>query len=139
MKKMKIIESYMIFKENGEIKKNYFTTSGQAYCNKYGCISVKNQIETLKELIKRMKENDKETNVLLDKWKKTPIEKKNFYTEKYKELNEVNSNIYESYYNLVYTILTNEEVEKLQKQIKYNFMSNLFINKMTELLESKEV
>lgn len=136
---MKIIESYMIFKENGEIKKNYFTTSGQAYCNKYGCISVKNQIETLKELIKRMKENDKETNVLLDKWEKTPIEKKNFYTEKYKELNEVNSNIYESYYNLVYTILTNEEVEKLQKQIKYNFMSNLFINKMTELLESKEV
>ena len=134
---MKIIESYMIFKENGEIKKNYFTTSGQAYCNKYGCISVKNQIETLKELIKRMKENDKETEVLLDKWEKSNSKYK--YTEKYKELNEVNSNIYESYYNLVYTILTNEEVEKLQKQIKYNFMSNSFINKMIELLESKEV
>ncbi len=152
---MKINEMYLIFNENNEIKEHYITTFGQAQCNLYGCISLKQEINLLKELVQHKNENDKEIDILLKKWEQSetkenlkdidnillgcPIKKKSFYTDKFQELENIEQKIYRSYYDTVHVILTNEEVQKIQKSINYNFMSDLFINKMIELLESKEV
>lgn len=150
-----INKMYMIFDKNNELVKNHITTFGLAQCNRYGCISLKQEIESLKELLQHKNENDKEIDILLNKWQQSetkenlqdinnillgcPIKKKSFYTEKFKELETIEQNIYKSYYDTVHVILTNDEVQKIQKSINYDFMSNLFINKMIELLESKEV
>lgn len=152
---MKINEMYLIFDKNNEIVKNYITTSGLAQCNRNGCVSLKQEIDCLKELIHRKNENDKEINILIKKWEQAeskenlndinnillgcPIKKKSFYTEKFQELENIEQNIYKSYYDTVHIILTSEEVQRIQKSINYNFMSELFINKMIEALESKEV
>lgn len=152
---MKINKMYLIFDKNNELVKNYITTSGLAQCNLYGCISLKREIELLKELVQHKKENDKEIDILLNKWEQAetkdnlkdinnillgcPIKKKSFYTEKFQELENIEQNIYKSYYDTVHVILKSEEVEIIQKSINYDFMSDLFINKMVELLESKEV
>lgn len=152
---MKINEMYLIFDKNNELVKNYITTFGQAQCNTYGCISLKQKIDRLKELVQHKKENDKEIDILLNKWQQAEskenlndinnillgcsIKKKSFYTDKFQELKTLEQNIYKSYYDTIHVILTNEEVQKIQKSINYNFMSDLFINKMIELLESKEV
>lgn len=150
---MKINEMYLIFNKNNELVKNYITTFGQAQYNLYGCISLKQEIDSLKNLLKTHEEIEKEIDTLLKKWEQAESNvketlgniitlspyKKSFYSEKYKELSTKESNLYTSYYNLTYTVLTFEEVCKIQKQINYNFMSDLFINKMIELLESKEV
>lgn len=150
---MKINEMYLIFDENNELVKNYITTSGQAMCNRFGCISLKQEIDSLKGLLETHKETEKEIDELLNKWeqaetnaKETAINvlttmpyKKSFYSENYKELSTKESNLYASYHDLVHTILTNEEIDKIQKSIHYDFMSDLFIDKMIELLESKEV
>ena len=53
---MKINEMYLIFDKNNELVKNYFTTSGQAQCNRYGCISLKQEIDSLRDLIKSYEE-----------------------------------------------------------------------------------
>lgn len=151
----KINEMYLIFNKNNELVKNHITTFGQAQCNRYGCISLKRVIELLKELLQHKNENDKEIDILLKKWEQAetkenlqdinnillgcPIKKKSFYTEKFQELETIEQNIYKSYYDTVHVILTNDEIYKIQKSINYDFMSNLFINKMIELLESKEV
>lgn len=152
---MKINKMYLIFDKNNELVKNYITTSGLAQCNLYGCISLEKEIELLRELIQHKKENDKEIDILLNKWEQAetkenlkdinnillgcPIKKKSFYTEKFQELENIEQNIYKSYYDTVHVILKSEEVQEIQKSINYDFMSNLFINKMIELLESKEV
>lgn len=132
----KINNMYLIFNERNELVKNYVTTFGQAHNSLYGCISLKREIELLKELVQHKKEIDKETDILLEKWKQTNI---NSYAEKFKELETIEQNIYKSYYTIVNAILTIDEIQKIQKSINYDFMSELFINKMIELLESKEV
>ncbi len=132
----KINEMYLIFNEKNELVKNYITTFGQAQCNLYGCISLKREIELLKELVQHKKDIDKEMDILLEKWKQSNIIS---YAEKFKELETIEQNVYKSYYNIVNAILTIDEIQKIQKSINYDFMSELFIDKMIELLESKEV
>ncbi len=67
----------------------------------------------------------------------------NYFTNKdfksLEKLEKLDSNIYKTYYDTIFTILTNEEVEQIQKSINYDFMSQTFISKMVELLENKEI
>lgn len=127
---MKISETYMIFNKENKIKWHHFTTSGQAQCNLYGCICLSKLIDSLKNLVdsyeKTMKEFDEVLNTI-----------EGYKQARSYEIKE--DNLYSSYYELVHTILTDEEITKIQKDINYNFMSTPFIDKMVELLESKEV
>lgn len=148
---MKINEMYLIFDKNNELVENYITTFGQAQCNSYGCISLKNEINCLRNLIAIRKETEKEIDILLNKWEQAESKvnqtlnniitlapyKKSFYSKKYKELSKKESNLYTSYHNTVHAILTNEEVSEIQKQINYNFMSDLFIDEMIKILKIK--
>lgn len=127
---MKIKEMYMIFNNESKIKWQYFTTFGQAQCNRYGCISLSSLIDSLKGLVNSYLETQKEEDKILNTINGYR------YVKKYETKTD---NLYSSYYELVHTILTDEEIQKIQKSISYNFMSELFVNKMIELLESKEV
>ena len=149
---MKIKEMYLMFDKNNELKKGV-TPYGQASCNLNGCICIASLIETLKGLVKKHEKTEKDIDILLNKWEQAETSqketlgnmitlkpyKKSFYSEKYKEYSTIENNLYISYHNIIHAILTDDEIHTIQKKINYNFMSNLFINKMTELLESKEV
>ena len=128
---MKIKEMYVIFNKDNTIKKHYITTFGQAGCNLNGCICLDNLVGTLKNLIKSYKTNNENLKQLLNI---KPLDE-----EKLKLLEKKENNLYKSYYDIVFSLLTIEEINKIQKQIEYNFMSDKFINKMVELLESKKV
>ena len=96
-----------------------------------GYICIDNLVGTLKNLIKSYKTNNEELKEALDI--------KPFNKDKVRKLEKKEDNLYKSYYDTVFSLLTVEEINKIQKQIEYNFMSDDFINKMIELLESKEV
>lgn len=128
---MKIKEMYVILNKDNTIKKHYITTFGQASCNLNGCICLDNLVGTLKNLIKSYNTNNEELKRILGI--------KPFNKDKIRTLEKKEDNLYKSYYDTVFSLLTVEEINKIQKQIEYNFMSDNFINKMIELLESKEV
>ncbi len=127
---MKIKEMYMIFDSNNQIKKHYFTTFGQAQCNFNGCICLGKMIDSLKFLVDSYEKTKKRTDEIINN--KENLNRINILESK-------EDNLYKSYYDITHEILTNEEIDQIQKDINYNFMSNTFIDKMVELLESKEV
>lgn len=66
----------------------------------------------------------------------------NNYTEnkiKIEELEKIQDNRYKSYYNGVYAILTKNEVEKIQKEINFNFMSLSFTARLTNTLKYEKL
>lgn len=48
-------------------------------------------------------------------------------------------NLYKSYYNSAYAILTKNEVEQIQKEIGYNFMSLSFTVRLKDLLKYEKL
>ena len=48
-------------------------------------------------------------------------------------------NSYDSYYNIVHSILTNEEIDQIQKEIEYKFMSLSFTSRLKDLLKYEKL
>lgn len=101
-------------------------------------LTINNIIALIKAYIDQMKKYETKLNQLLEEWKQ---DQKNteFYNKKFISLENSIDILYKYYYEDVHAILTIEEINKIQKEINYNFMSDEFYNKMIELLESKEV
>ncbi len=59
--------------------------------------------------------------------------------EEIKRLEKINDNLYRSYYNSVYAILTKDEVEQIQKEIDYNFMSLSFTVSLQDILRCEKL
>lgn len=59
--------------------------------------------------------------------------------EEIEKLEKINDNLYESYYNSAYAILTKDEVEQIQKEIEYNFMSLSFTVRLKDLLKYEKL
>lgn len=97
-----------------------------------------NAVALTKSIIEYRNKLEKEQDSLCNNWEndKNHVD---YYNKKYLELEDKINNLYNDYYKIVYAILTKEEIDKIQKEIHYNFMSEKFYNKMVELLESKEV
>lgn len=153
---MKIKETYMIFDSNNQIKKHYFTTSGQAQCNLYGCICLEKLIDSLKGLLKTYQDIENEMNLLTKEWEKEEskeamqnniinillgykIYEETKFTKKYKELYKKHDKLLNSYSNTIDLLLTVDEIKKITKKNGFTVLNEMFIDKMIELLESKEV
>lgn len=151
-----INEMYLIFDKNNELVKNYITTSGLAQCNRYGCISLKQIIDSLKTLLKTYKEIENEIDLLEKEWEKAESEKsiqneiinimlgrkrekETLFTKKYKELYIKKRNILYSYTSTIDSLITKEEQIKIIRKNGFIALDESFINKTVELLESKEV
>ena len=59
--------------------------------------------------------------------------------EEIEKLEKINDNLYKSYYNSAYAILTKNEVEQIQKEIDYNFMSLSFTVRLKDLLKYEKL
>ena len=151
---MKINEMYLIFDKNNELVKNYITTSGLAQCNKYGCISLKQIIDSLKTLLKTYKKTENEIDLLEKEWEKTEgketmqneivnillelkVKTETLFTKKYKELYIKKRNLLYSYNGTIDLLITKEEQTKIIKRNGFIALNELFIDKIVELLESK--
>ena len=117
---------YLIFDKNNELVKNYITTSGLAQCNKYGCISLKQIIDSLKTLLKTYKKTENEIDLLEKEWEKTEgketmqneivnillelkVKTETLFTKKYKELYIKKRNLLYSYNGTIDLLITKEE------------------------------
>lgn len=104
--------------------------------NKKG-IKINDIIALIKAYLDQMKKYEEKENQLLKEWEQ---DQKNteYYNKKFISLENAIDILYKYYYEDVHAILTIDEINKIQKEIHYNFMSDKFYNKMIELLESKE-
>lgn len=59
-----------------------------------------------------------------------------YYTNEDERLSKIEDNLYNYYYENVYAILTNEEVNEIQKRIGYDFMSVKFVEEMIAYLKN---
>lgn len=94
-------------------------------------INLQNVINNLIDLVRAYQK----TNCLID-------ELFNNYNDnkvKIDELEKIQSNRYQSYYNGVYSILTQDEVNKIQKEINYNFMSLSFTTRLESILKYEKL
>lgn len=94
-------------------------------------VNLQNVVDNLTNLIV----DYQQTNYLIDELFKNFDENKN----KIEELEKIQDNRYKSYYNSVYSILTREEVNKIQKEINYNFMSLSFKVRLEDILKFEKL
>lgn len=94
-------------------------------------VNLQNVLDNLTNLIV----DYQQTNYLIDELFKNFDKNKN----KIEELEKIQDNRYKSYYNSVYSILTREEVNKIQKEIDYNFMSLSFKARLEDVLKFEKL
>lgn len=156
MSKLRIEEMYLRFNEEKEPVKGIMTFGNACCYPGHDVIAVKSLIDTIKGILKSHEEVEQDIDKILKEWEKSEsdhriaqsvqevlthstVTNKSYYSEKFKEFEELENNLYLSYYRLVHTILENDEVQEINKKIGYNFVSNEFINNMIIFLENKEV
>ncbi len=99
-------------------------------------IKINDIIALIKAYLDQMKKYEEKENQLLKEWEQDQKNTK-YYNKKFISLENAIDILYKYYYEDVHAILTIDEINKIQKEINYNFMSDKFYNKMIELLESK--
>lgn len=99
-------------------------------------IKINDIIALTKAYLDQMKKYEEKENQLLKEWEQDK-ENTEFYNKKFISLENAIDILYKYYYENVHAILSDEEINQIQKEINYNFMSDKFYNKMIEKLESK--
>ena len=135
----KIREDYYNFYlklDNNNINK--LEENGKIYTHGIGAngiggeyIRLDHMITSIEEVAKTYQKN----NCIIDELFKDYDKNK----EEIERLESYNDNSYDSYYNIVHSILTNEEIEQIQKEIEYNFMSLSFTSRLEDLLKYEKL
>lgn len=97
-----------------------------------------NKLIKIKSFIDQRKKYEEKQDKILKDWEQDREHTK-YYNKKFIDLENAIDILYRYYYEDIHAILTNEEINQIQREINYNFMSDKFYNKMVEKLESKEV
>lgn len=95
-------------------------------------------IENMQLEVNRINQIEKEHDNLLKEWERD-LNHENYYTKEDKRLSDIEDNLYKSYYENVFAMLTQEEVNQIQKKINYNFMSESFINEVIKYLTTNKL
>ena len=95
-------------------------------------------IENMQLEVNRINQIEKEHDNLLKEWERD-LNHEDYYTKEDKRLSDIEDNLYKSYYESVFAILTQEEVNQIQKKIKYKFMSESFINEAIKYLTTNKL
>lgn len=101
-------------------------------------IKINDIIALIKAYIDQMKKYEEKQDQLLKDWQQNQKYTKE-YNKKYIDLENAIDILYKYYYEDVHAILTIAEINEIQREINYNFMSEKFYDKLIELLERKEV
>ena len=119
-------------------KTNQLEESGIIYTHGIGAngiggeyVNLQNVIDNLTNLII----DYQQTNYLIDEL----FEDYNKNKQQIEKLEKIQDNRYKSYYNGIYAILTCEEVNKIQKEIDYNFMSLSFKARLEDVLKYEKL
>ena len=79
-------------------------------------------IENMQLELNKINQIEKEHDNLLKEWERD-LNHDNYYIKEDKRLSDIEDNLYKYYYEDVFAMLTQEEVNQIQKKINYNFMS----------------
>lgn len=133
---------YCRLDEKGE----HFENTGYIFNYGYGAngiggrdyIRLDHIIENMQLEVERINQIEKEHDNLLKEWERD-LNHENYYTKEDKRLSDIEDNLYKSYYENVFAMLTQEEVTQIQKKINYNFMSESFINEVIKYLTTNKL
>ena len=95
-------------------------------------------IENMQLEVNRINQIEKEHDNLLKEWKNDKTHE-DYYIKEDKRLSDIENNLYKYYYEDVFAMLTQEEVNQIQKKINYNFMSESFINEVIKYLTTNKL
>ena len=133
---------YCRLDEKGEHLEN----TGYIFTHGYGAngiggrdyIRLDHIIEIMQLELEKINKTEKEHDNLLKDWERD-LNHENYYTKEDKRLSDIEDNLYKSYYEDVFAMLTQEEVNQIQKKINYNFMSESFINEVIKYLTTNKL
>lgn len=134
-KNKKLNDAWVKIDSNGNLQNGFYFDID---INKEPSILLTDVIALIKVLFKKRNQLEKEQDKICKLWEK---DKNNtsYYNNEFLKLEHKIDELYKYYYDDVHAILTKDEVNQIQKEINYNFMSEKFYNKMIELLESKGI
>jgi hypothetical protein len=95
-------------------------------------------IENMQLEVNKINQIEKEHIELFKNWENDKTHE-DYYIKEDKRLSDVEDNLYKYYYESVFAILTQEEVNQIQKKINYNFMSESFINEVIKYLTTNKL
>lgn len=95
-------------------------------------------IESMQLELNKINQIEKEHDNLLKEWERD-LNHDNYYIKEDKRLSDIEDNLYKYYYESVFAMLTQEEVNQIQKKINYNFMSESFINEVIKYLTTNKL
>lgn len=117
---------------------NYLEEKGKIYTHGIGAngiggsyIRLDHVISNMEDMVTRYYQNNHKIDDLFKDYNKN--------REEIEKLEKINDNLYKSYYNSAYAILTREEVEQIQKEIDYNFMSLSFMARLQDVLRCEKL
>lgn len=117
---------------------NYLEEKGKIYTHGIGAndiggsyIRLDHVINNMEDMVTRYYQNNHKIDDLFKDYNKN--------REEIEKLEKINDNLYKSYYNSAYAILTREEVEQIQKEIDYNFMSLSFTARLQDVLRCEKL
>lgn len=133
---------YCRLDEKGEHLEN----TGKIFTHGYGAngiggrdyIRLDHIIENMQIEVNRINQIEKEHNNLFKEWERD-LNHNDYYAKEDKRLSDIEDNLYRYYYESVFAILTQDEVDSLQKIINYNFMSESFINEVIKYLTTTKL
>ena len=95
-------------------------------------------IENMQLELNKINQIEKEHDNLLKEWERD-LNHDNYYIKEDKRLSDIEDNLYKYYYESVFAMLTQEEVNQIQNKINYNFMSESFINEVIKYLTTNKL
>jgi len=117
---------------------NYLEEKGKIYTHGIGANGIGGSYARLDHVISNMESmviRYDQNNYKIDELFKDYNKNK----EEIERLEKINDNLYKSYYNSAYAILTKDEVEQIQKEIDYNFMSLSFTVRLQDILRCEKL
>ena len=100
-------------------------------------IKINDILALIKAYIDQRKKYEEKQDKLLKDWEQDQKHTE-YYNKKFIDLENAIDILYKYYYEDVHAILSDEEINQIQKEINYNFMSDKFYIKIIEKLENME-